>query len=189
MLYSNTTYYTNTFSMNGSDGVIQGSGGYQLRYNSNSGQNRFRYYASTAQKAIQLYKRVNTGSDASTSTDVTVGPLNTWTTTHTYTVDGVTLTSDGDLGYNTYMRLNGTTTISTAEGTITKIVVIGSNTSYPVSRLSPASGTYATANNVGIWTGDASNVTFTSTNAAYVTSVIVTVTKGGGSSSGSDQLW
>ena len=188
MLYSNTTYYTNTFSMNGTNGVIQGSGGYQLRYNSTSGQNRFRYYASDSQNAIQLYKRVNTGSDATTNTDVTVGPTNSWTTTYTYTVDGVTLTSGADLGWGNYMRLNGTTTISTAEGTITKIVVIGSNTSYPVSRLTPASGTYAVANNVGIWTGDASNVTFTSSNAAYVTSVIVTVSKSGSGSSGSDGL-
>ena len=186
MLYSNTTYYTNTFSMNGSDGVIQGSGGYQLRYNSTSGQNRFRYYASDSQNAIQLYKRVNTGSDATTNTDVTVGPTNSWTTTYTYTVDGVTLTSGADLGWGDYMRLNGTTTISTTEGTITKIVVIGSNTSYPVSRLSPANGTYAVANNVGIWTGNGASVSFTSTNAAYVTSVIVTVTKSGGGGSSTD---
>ena len=187
MLSSNTTYYTNTFSMNGTDGVIQGAGGYQLRFNSASGNDnyRFRYYASTSQKAIQLYKRVNTGSDATTNTDVTVGPTNSYATTYTYTVDGVTLSSGGDLGWGSYMRLNGTTTISTTEGTITKIVVIGSNTSYPVSRLTPASGTYAVANNVGIWTGNGASVSFTSTNAAYVTSLIVTVTKtgsGGGSS-------
>lgn len=117
------------------------------------------------------------GSGQSTSTrNVTVGPLNTWTTTRTYTVDGVTLTtSTGDLGYNTYMRLNGTNTISVTDGTITKIVFNGSNTSYPVTRLSTTTGSYTTSNNVGTWTGNASSVNFSASSVVYVTSVVVTV--------------
>ena len=115
--------------------------------------------------------------ETSTSTrDVTVGPLNTWTTTRTYTVDGVTLTTTtGDLGYNTYMRLNGTNTISVTDGTITKIVINGSNTSYPVSLLSANTGSYTTSNNVGTWTGRASSVNFTTSSVVYVTSVVATV--------------
>lgn len=116
------------------------------------------------------------GGSTTTSTDVTVGPLNTWTTTRTYTVDGVTLTTTtGDLGYDTYMRLNGTSTISVADGTITKIVINGSNANNPVSNLSTTTGTYTYSNNVGTWTGSASSVAFTSTSYASVTSVVVTV--------------
>lgn len=121
------------------------------------------------------------GSESQTSTtssDVTIGPLNTWTTTRTYTVDGVTLTtSTGDLGYNTYMRLNGTNTISVTDGTITKIVFNGSNTSNPVTRLSTTTGSYTTSNNVGTWTGNANSVSFNASSVVYVTSVVVTVTR------------
>ncbi len=188
MLYSNTQYYSNSFSMNGTDGVIQGAGGYQLRFNSASNQNRFRYYSSSSQNAIQLYKRVNTGSDAPTNSDVTFLPEYSSSVLRTKTVDNVTLTTtSGDLGYSDAMRLNGTVSLSTTEGTITKIVFTGSNTSYPVSRLTPASGTYAVANNVGIWTGDASSVSFTASNQVRCSNIIVTVTKSGnGSGSGND---
>ena len=56
---SEITHYTNTITID-SDGNanIIGSGGAYLRFNSSSGQTRFRYYKSdtyTAQKAIQLY--------------------------------------------------------------------------------------------------------------------------------------
>ena len=59
---SSTTAYTNaiTISENNADII---SGGAYLRYNSASNQNRFRYYKSasyTNQKAIQLYKKVET---------------------------------------------------------------------------------------------------------------------------------
>ena len=59
------TQYSNTFSMNGTDAVIRGAGNYQLRFNSSSGDNnyRFRYYNGTNQ-AIQLYKRSTTGAKA-----------------------------------------------------------------------------------------------------------------------------
>ena len=57
---SATNAYTNTISLSGSDAIIQGTGGRQLRFNSSSGTDnyRFRYYSSTSQKAIQLYKLV-----------------------------------------------------------------------------------------------------------------------------------
>lgn len=120
----------------------------------------------------------NTSSETgttTTTTDVTVGPLNTYTTTYTYTVDGVTLTtSSGDLGWGSYMRLNGTSTVSVTDGTITKIVFNGNNTSYPVSNLSTTTGNYTTSSNVGTWTGRASSVSFTSSRVD-VTSVVVTV--------------
>ncbi len=58
------TEYTNTFSFD-EDGnaTIVSSGGAYLRYNSASNQTRFRYYKSESynnQKAIQLYKKVET---------------------------------------------------------------------------------------------------------------------------------
>jgi len=59
---SQTTAYTNTISYNNGNVDIVGSGGAYLRYNSASGEQRFRYYKSstyTSQKAIQLYKKVN----------------------------------------------------------------------------------------------------------------------------------
>ncbi|MBR5743918.1 MAG: hypothetical protein IKX94_01160, partial [Muribaculaceae bacterium] len=46
---------------------IKGSGGAYLRYNSSSGQNRFRYYKSstyTAQKTVQLYYQEATGVES-----------------------------------------------------------------------------------------------------------------------------
>lgn len=55
--------YTNTISIDeNGDAVILASGGAYLRYNSASGQERFRYFKSdsyTGQKAIQLYKKEN----------------------------------------------------------------------------------------------------------------------------------
>jgi len=50
----------NTISISSGNAVIEGTGGYQLRFNSASGTSnyRFRYYASNKQKAVQLYKFV-----------------------------------------------------------------------------------------------------------------------------------
>lgn len=60
MVTSDATAYTNTMSIeNNEDVVILSSGGAYLRYNSTSGQTRFRYFKSstyTSQNAIQLYK-------------------------------------------------------------------------------------------------------------------------------------
>ena len=56
---SSSTTYANTLSMNNDGSVNIVSGGAYLRYNSTSGQYRFRYYKSssyTGQKAIALYK-------------------------------------------------------------------------------------------------------------------------------------
>lgn len=55
---SSTTVYANNLTLSNSVANVVSSGAY-LRYNSNSGQTRFRYYKSTSysnQKAIQLYK-------------------------------------------------------------------------------------------------------------------------------------
>ena len=46
---------TNAFAIDNGNAVITASGGSVLKYNSNSNQNRFRYYGS-GQQAIQLYK-------------------------------------------------------------------------------------------------------------------------------------
>ena len=124
------------------------------------------------------------GSTTTTSTDVTIS-LNTYATTTTYTVDGVTITTGGDLGWGTTMHLQGTNTISVTDGTITKIVFNGNSTSYPVSNLSTTTGSYTTSNNVGTWTGNASSVNFTASGTVYCSSIVVTVeTTSGGSGSG-----
>ena len=64
MQTSQETAYTNTISFDESGNAnIVSSGGAYLRYNSASNQNRFRYYKSSSysgQKAIQLYKKVET---------------------------------------------------------------------------------------------------------------------------------
>ena len=60
---SSEDQYTNTISIDGSgNAVILSSGGAYLRYNSDSGQERFRYFKSgsyTGQKAIQLYRKMD----------------------------------------------------------------------------------------------------------------------------------
>lgn len=60
---SSEEQYTNTISIDGSgNAVILSSGGAYLRYNSDSGQERFRYFKSasyTGQKAIQLYRKMD----------------------------------------------------------------------------------------------------------------------------------
>lgn len=64
---TSTTYnddLINYISINSSmKADIKGSGGYYLRYNSASGQDRFRYYTSGGQKAIALYKKVGNSSN------------------------------------------------------------------------------------------------------------------------------
>ena len=60
MLSSQTTQYNNTIRFNGGDVDIVGGGGAYLRFNSDAGQKRFRYFKSatyTGQKAIQLYRK------------------------------------------------------------------------------------------------------------------------------------
>lgn len=57
---SNTTTYDNTISLNTDGSVNIVSGGAYLRFNTTSGQDRFRYFKSgsyTSQKAITLYKK------------------------------------------------------------------------------------------------------------------------------------
>lgn len=65
---STTSPYTNTISFNNDGTVNLLSGGAYLRYNSDSGQYRFRYYKSstyTGQKAISLYKFVGSSDEYS----------------------------------------------------------------------------------------------------------------------------
>ena len=65
---SDSSVYTNTIKFNADSSVdIISSGGAYLRYNATSGQTRFRYFKSatyTAQKAITLYKCVDTNKNA-----------------------------------------------------------------------------------------------------------------------------
>lgn len=66
----NSVAYTNRISIDASgDAVVVGTSGYHLRFNGSSGSNnmRFRYYSSSSQQPIQLYKQsfipVTTGID------------------------------------------------------------------------------------------------------------------------------
>lgn len=125
------------------------------------------------------------GGGAMATEDVTFNPQSSSSYVYTKTNDGVTITttsgSGGDLAAsNSYMSLGKTTTISVAEGTITKIVFNGYSTQYPVSRLSTSTGSYTYSNNVGTWTGSASSISFTnSSNNSSVrcSSIVVTVTR------------
>ena len=123
---------------------------------------------------------ISPSSTTTTTTSVaTFNPQYSYSTVSTRTVDGVTLTtSSGDLGINAnYMHLNGTNTISTSEGKITKIVFTGYNTTYPVSRLSTTTGNYTYSNNVGTWTGNASSVSFSASNSVICSRIEVTIEK------------
>lgn len=178
----NNPGYQQSFSISGGNATITCPGTtntYYLRYNTQSSQ--FRYYTSASQQPVQLYKRVTTtggGSGGVITNNVTINPISSNDVVRTTTVDNVTInTTSGDLAYSTYMRLSGTVTLSTTEGRITKIVFNGQSTSYPVSRLSTTTGSYATANNVGTWTGSASSVVFTASSQVRCTSVVVTVEK------------
>ena len=52
---STSTQYTNTLTIEDGSASIKSQGNTYLKYNSNSGQNRFRYYGS-GQQVVQLYK-------------------------------------------------------------------------------------------------------------------------------------
>lgn len=123
----------------------------------------------------------NAAPRRATTNDVTLLP--SYGATTTISSGNVTLYSAaGYLGYfsSNYIELYGSTnTISTSEGTITKIVFNGYDTSYPVSGLSTTTGNYSTSGNVGTWTGDATSVTFSAAGYVDVSSIVVTVTTGG----------
>ena len=84
-LDAGTTPYSNTISISNSDVNIIGSKGAYLRYNSSSGENRFRYFKSstyTGQKAIQLYKEGSVSEEVKiyVKTDSASAPyIYTWT--------------------------------------------------------------------------------------------------------------
>ena len=70
MQTSITTEYLNAITFDSDDNaVIHSAGGAYLRYNSQSGQERFRYFKSstyTSQQTIQLYKKVGSGGGTKT---------------------------------------------------------------------------------------------------------------------------
>ena len=92
---SSTTEYTNTLSIEDGKAVIKGTQDIYLRYNSNTGSSseRFRYYSSTSQKDIQLYKREVAGAEEA-------NPVRT-------VVDGETLTINANKTYADLVIKNG----------------------------------------------------------------------------------
>ena len=106
MATSEEAVYTNTISIEDEDVNIVSSGGAYLRYNSTSGQTRFRYFKSstyTSQKAVQLYKL--TGSETvklnvnGYATYCSVNPMD-FTTTEGYTAWRVSnVSGDGTITF------------------------------------------------------------------------------------------
>ena len=85
-----TTVYVNTISYTPSDVIeIQGAGGAYLKYNTSSGNTRFRYYMS-GQKDIQLYKYV--GSVSNLYTRIFMNE-----TASSVTIEGPSIIPDGSV--------------------------------------------------------------------------------------------
>ena len=79
--------------------------------------------------------------------------------------------------YSEYRIYSGsTTTISTTQGTITKIVFT-KNGNYSLANLSTSTGTYDSS--TGIWTGDAQSVSFSASAQVRLNQIDVTVTMPG----------
>lgn len=74
-LNSSTSVQTNTVSFDDDGNVVLACDSYTLRFNSDSGQTRFRYYTS-GQKSIQLYKQVS-DKKAVTSIEIVGTPSKT----------------------------------------------------------------------------------------------------------------
>lgn len=107
MKTSKTEEYANTISIDAAGNAdVLASGGAYMRYNATSGQERFRYFKSstyTAQKAIQLYKKVEDPSAAT----IAVSPATVSATTEetngtlaiTYTNLDITEADDFDIQF------------------------------------------------------------------------------------------
>lgn len=123
-----STAYQNTLSIDADGNAdVVSSGGAYLRYNATSGQDRFRYFKSstyTAQKAIQLYKRVEGAMPAYVATptfdpaagEVQAGTLVTISTTTAnatirYTTDGSEPTTSNGEEYQKPIVINSNVTI------------------------------------------------------------------------------
>ena len=94
------------------------------------------------------------------------------------TKDGVTIaTSKGAFAAAQYrIYKDATLTISTASGSISKIELTHSGSSYPASLLSTSTETYTVdSNSDGTWTGNANSVTFTASAQFRSSKIVVTV--------------
>ena len=104
---SDSEEYTNTFSFSDGNATIKASNNYILRYNSDSGQKRFRYYSGTSCNPIQLYKKV-TITPSTTSYYTRVFPL-TPSITEDIEITGPTVITSGTiLDMGSYSLTNGT---------------------------------------------------------------------------------
>lgn len=125
---------------------------------------------------------VGPATTTTTTTDVTFTATEDYVNASTITKNGVTITNPNSYGnpsfyYNPYRIYAGTVSFTAPAGsTITKIVFNGSNTSYPVSRISGTGYTY-NSSNVGTWTGDAGSVSLTVNNGQVRCSSIVVTLK------------
>ncbi|MCH5177950.1 MAG: hypothetical protein J1F25_07985, partial [Prevotellaceae bacterium] len=97
------------------------------------------------------------------------------------TKNGVTIYStSAGLNYAEYRFYKGTTTISTNQGTITKIQFEGDDASYPLDNftVNDDNGKYEATKTSGTWTGNAASISFSVSAQARVTKIIVTVKMG-----------
>ena len=146
---SQTTVYTNTLTYNNGNIDIVGSGGAYLRFNANSGQNRFRYFKSgtyTNQQAIQLYKK--TATTATQSVTLAEG-WNWWAPTVETTVESVQTAIGSQL--RSIVDESGDTPTSIVLGKMYKIRA-WSGCSFTLSGTRPASVTVSLASGAN-WFG------------------------------------
>lgn len=168
-----TTVYDNTISLNGGDANIIGSGGAYLRFNTTSGQDRFRYFKSssyTNQKAIQLYKLEGDGGNAGggetpvTPTQLTMSTVScTAQTENTLTFSwsavagatGYQVSTDGETSYSA-TQTETTYTWNGLSASTTKtlyVKAIGDGVNYTNSTAVSAEGTTSAASGSGDATG------------------------------------
>ena len=197
-----TTAYNNTISLNGGDANIIGSGGAYLRFNTTSGQDRFRYFKSssyTNQKAIQLYKLEGDGGNAGggetpvTPTQLTMSTVTcTAQTENTLTfswsaVTGATgyqVSTDGETSYSA-TQTETTYTWSGLSASTTKtlyVKAIGDGTNYTDSTAVSAQGTTSAASGGGEVSETVEMTTFSATSASMDSYISYTTAKGGGTS-------
>ena len=126
LLSSTSTQYSNTISVNSGNASIQGTSRY-LRYNNANNDQRFRYYTSSSQQDIQLYKYEDGTAPATTTYNSNPACVTLYTITATAdpteggTVSGagtyddgteITLTATANEGYTFVNWTKGGETVS-----------------------------------------------------------------------------
>lgn len=138
-LNANTgTAYTNTISYSAGNVTITSSAGPTLKYNNQSGTERFRYYTS-GQQAIQLYRKIANSSYSSTPSCTCPAPSDFAASSVTYTSASLSWTPVGTESNWQIVLSQGTPLGNPATGTVHDVT----STSYNATSLSPGATYYA----------------------------------------------